>query len=174
MGNFNSIFATAEPEELPDNFFKIINDDWMLIAAGKTGDYNMMTASWGTTGILWHKQVAVCFIRPQRYTLQFAMKYDFFTLSFFHEQYHKILNYCGTHSGRNVDKANETGLIPIETGQGNITFEQARLILECKKLYSDLIKPDCFIVNEVANKNYPNKDFHRFFIGEIEHCYIRK
>ena len=144
----------------------------MLVTAGCKDDYNTMTASWGTTGILWNKPVAVCFIRPQRHTLQFAIKYEYFTLSFFNEQYHDILNYCGTHSGRLVDKARETGLIPIETGNGNVTFKQARLVLECRKLYSDFLNQKGFIVPEVAQRNYPNKDFHRFFIGEIENCYI--
>lgn len=174
MNKFNSIFTPVKPEGLSDNFFKIINNDWMLIAAGIKDDFNMMTASWGTTGILWHKPVAFCFIRPQRYTLQFALKYDYFTLSFFDEQHHEILNYCGTHSGRNIDKVKETGLTPIETYRGNITFEQARLILECKKLYSDILKPECFIIDEVSQKNYPKKDFHRFFIGEIEYCYMKR
>lgn len=171
---FNESFTTIRPEQIPDNFFRLINRDWMLITAGKINDYNTMTASWGTTGILWNKPIAICFIRPQRYTLQFAMKYDYFTLSFFPEQYHKILDFCGTHSGRTTDKVKETGLIPVETDRGNITFDQARLVIECKKLYSDFIHPEGFLESDLNSRIYKEKDYHRFFIGQIEHCYQKK
>lgn len=171
MANFNSLYSTVHPEKLTDNFFKLINRDWMLITAGKIDHYNTMTASWGTTGILWNKHVAICFIRPQRYTLKFAMKYGYFTLSFFDDTYHKILDFCGSHSGRDTDKAAKTGLRPISTARGNVTFEQARLVLECRKLYSDLIRPDAFLDTDLAAKLYRAKDYHRFFIGEIEDCY---
>ena len=130
-----------------------------------------MTASWGTTGILWNKPIAICFIRPHRHTFQFADRYDYYTLSFFEEKYRDILNYCGAHSGKNVDKIGQTGLKMLETSHGNVTFEQARLVLECRKLYSDLLKPECFIDPLIEKKNYPSKDYHRFFIGEIVECF---
>ena len=173
MNHFGSLFTTIHPEKLTDNFFRLIDRDWMLITAGRMDDYNTMTASWGTTGILWNKPVAICYIRPQRHTLQFALKYDGFTLSFFDASYHKALDFCGTHSGRDTDKAAETGLRPIATGKGNVTFEQARLILECRKLYSDLIRPEAFLDAGLSARIYPAKDYHRFFIGEIENCYIK-
>jgi flavin reductase (DIM6/NTAB) family NADH-FMN oxidoreductase RutF len=132
-----------------------------------------MTASWGTTGILWNKPVAICFIRPQRYTFDFAEKNDHFTLSFLGVEYKDALNFCGTHSGRNVDKIRKTGLKPVETSNGSVTFEQARLVLECRKLYADYLKEENFLVKTLVEKNYRQKDFHKFFIGEIVACYVR-
>jgi flavin reductase (DIM6/NTAB) family NADH-FMN oxidoreductase RutF len=168
-----SIFKRVHPDDLNENFFKVIGKDWMLITAGKPGDFNTMTASWGTTGILWNKPIAICFIRPHRYTFQFAERYDYYTLSFFDEKYRDILNYCGAHSGKNVDKTGQTGLKTLETSHGNVIFEQARLVLECRKLYADFLKQECFIDVLIEKKNYPSKDYHRFFIGEIEACYER-
>jgi len=173
MTLFNSIFASVQPEQLSDNFFRLINKDWMLITAGNSNDYNTITASWGATGILWNKPVAFCFIRPQRYTLQFALKYTYFTLSFFDEQYRDVLDFCGSHSGCDTDKAKATGLRTIETEKGNVTFEQARMVIECKKLYSDLLRPEAFLAGDLAARIYPGKDYHRFFIGEIENCYVK-
>lgn len=174
MTTFRSLFASVHPEKLTDNFFRLINREWMLITAGIPEDFNTMTASWGTTGILWNKQVAICYIRPQRHTFQFAMKHDFFTLSFFEASYHKILNFCGTHSGRDTDKVKKTGLIPIRTEKGNVTFEQARLVLECRKLYSDVIRPEAFLDRDLSDRIYPVADYHRFFIGEIVNCFVKK
>ena len=167
------IFHTVEVETLKTNFFEAIGQDWMLITAGTLAHYNTMTASWGTLGVLWNKPIAICFIRPHRYTFQFAEKYNYFTLSFLEDKYRSILDFCGTHSGRDVDKALRTGLKPLELNSDRISFEQAVLIFECRKIYADNIKPENFLDLELIGKNYPGKDFHRFFIGEIINCYTR-
>lgn len=158
------------PEELNENIFKLIGEDWMLITGGKPDRYNTMTASWGTMGILWHKKVAMCFIRPQRYTFDFVNENEFFTLSFFYEQHRDILNYCGKESGRNVDKVKETGLIPFTTDNEAVGFKQARLVVECRKIYYDDFDPGKFLIGDI-NKKYTKDDYHRIFIGEISNIY---
>lgn len=35
----------------------MISDDWALLTAGKEGDWNTMTVSWGGVGELWGKDV---------------------------------------------------------------------------------------------------------------------
>jgi len=166
-------FKEIAVKDLNENVFRLFDDVWTLITAGNINSFNTMTASWGGLGILWNKPIAICFIRPQRYTFQFAEKSSFFTLSFFNDEYRKILNYCGSRSGRDHDKIIETGLIPVITRSGNITYDQARLVFECMKLYSDNLHEGYFIVKELISKNYPINDFHRFYIGEIETCYIK-
>ena len=168
----DKIFKEMPVQDLDDNVFKAIGDDWMLITAGKSDNFNTMTASWGTLGILWHLPVAICFIRPQRHTYGFAEKSDYYTLSFLEEGHRDILQFCGSRSGRDTDKIADTGLIPRETVQGNVFFEQCRLVLECRKLYSDRIKEDQFIVQNLISKNYLKKDFHKFYIGEITSCLL--
>jgi flavin reductase (DIM6/NTAB) family NADH-FMN oxidoreductase RutF len=166
-------FQRIQPGEIPDNTFKLIGEDWMLITAGDANSWNTMTASWGTLGVLWNKPVAICFIRPQRFTYQFSERNLFFTLSFFTEQYRDALNFCGTKSGRDYDKAAETGLTIMQTERGSVAFSEARLILECRKIYTDLIQPGQFIMPDLVQKNYPRKDFHRFYIGEVVNTYIK-
>ena len=63
--------------------FELISKDWMLITSGDAQGFNTMTASWGGLGVLWHKNVATVYIRPQRYTYEFVEKNDLLTLSFF-------------------------------------------------------------------------------------------
>ncbi|MFC2079912.1 flavin reductase [Bacteroidota bacterium] len=167
------MYKTISPYDLDENVFKMLDKDWMLVTAGKMGDFNTMTASWGHLGIMWNLPVAICYIRPQRYTYEFANKNEDYTLSFFPEDHRKILQFCGTKSGREYDKIKETGLQPFETEGGNISFEQARLVLECKKIYQDDMKLENFVRPEIAKKNYPNSDFHRFYFGEIINMMIR-
>jgi flavin reductase (DIM6/NTAB) family NADH-FMN oxidoreductase RutF len=101
----------------------------------------------------------------------FAEQYDYFTLSFFSDRYRDALNYCGTVSGRDTDKIKHTGLSPLETQLGSITFKEALLVLECRKLYADFLRQENFFITDIIGKNYPRKDFHKFFIGEIVECY---
>jgi flavin reductase (DIM6/NTAB) family NADH-FMN oxidoreductase RutF len=166
------IFKSVNPEVLNENFFKLDNE-WMLVTAGTPENFNTMTASWGTFGILWNKPVAICFVRPQRYTFGFAEKNEIFTLSFFEDQHKEVLNYCGTHSGKNVDKMAITGLKPLDTPEGGISFEQSRLIIECRKIYADFLKEDNFLRKSVIGQLYSRKDFHKFFIGEITGCFVK-
>ena len=137
-----------EPSLVKDNFIEIIGKEWMLVTAGTKEKFNTMTASWGGIGWLWNKPVAFVFIRPERYTYEFVEENDHLTLSFLGEENKKIHAVCGSKSGRNIDKVKETGLKPVFTEKGNVLFEQARLSLECKKLYADAIKPECFLDKE--------------------------
>lgn len=173
METIEKKFQTIEIKTIKDNVFKLIDNDWMLITAGNPEHFNTMTASWGTMGILWNKPIAVCFIRPHRYTFDFAEKSAFYTLSFFDAKYKSILNICGTKSGRDIDKVKETGLTPLISKNGNIGYHEARMIIECRKIYSDYIKEDNFIFPKIAVKNYPSKDFHKFYIGEVMNCFMK-
>ena len=96
------------PKDIDKNVIKLIGQDWMLVTAGDQEKFNMMTASWGSMGYLWNKPVVMVFVRPQRYTFEFTEKKDEFTLSFFDEKYRHALNVCGSVSGRDVNKVQES------------------------------------------------------------------
>ena len=164
-------FKEIKVEAIKDNAFKLIASDWMLITAGSIGSYNTMTANWGGMGYLWNRNVCFCFVRPTRHTYGFMERSAGFTLSFFDEKYRDALNFCGSRSGRDVNKAAETGITPVGGDSGSVFFEEARMILECRKIYFQDINPANFIDSEI-NKNYPGKDYHRMYVGEIVKCLI--
>lgn len=166
-------FRKIDPAEINDNTFKLIGSNWMLITAGPADAYNTMTASWGGFGILWGKSICWCVIRPQRYTYEFMEKAENFTLSFFGEEYRKALEICGTKSGRDIDKAAATGLTPVSgEAPGTTSFKEARMILECRKIYFQDIDPEHFLDPSI-DKNYPQKDYHRMYIGEVVNCWVK-
>ena len=160
------MFTKIDISTLNDNFFTKIGNEWMLITAGSENKFNTMTASWGGIGILWNTDVAFTFIRDSRYTLEFMDSNEYYTLSFFNGNFMKELAFCGTNSGRDVDKIAATGLTPVH--DSDITyFEQAELVLVCKKLYKQQMTPDCFIDKSIINKSYPKNDWHEMFVGQI-------
>jgi flavin reductase (DIM6/NTAB) family NADH-FMN oxidoreductase RutF len=144
----------------------------MLITAGTTASFNTMTASWGGFGHLWNRDICWCVIRPQRHTYGFTERSSRFTLSFFDREYREALRYCGTHSGRDVDKMAATGLTPVQTVEGSIYFEEARLVIECQKIYLHDIDPAHFLDPDIHNE-YPDKDYHRLYLGRIVRCLQR-
>jgi flavin reductase (DIM6/NTAB) family NADH-FMN oxidoreductase RutF len=152
--------------ELTDNVFSLIGKDWMLITSGTVDNYNTMTASWGGMGYLWNKNVCFIFVRPSRYTYEFMEQNDTFSLNFFTDEWRNALTICGKKSGRDIDKAKETGLKPIPGNNQTTSFEQARLIIECKKLYFQDIIPEQFL-DPSLEKNYNGGDYHRMYVGEI-------
>lgn len=159
-------FKEISAFDIEGNFFKKIGKEWMLVTAGDESNFNTMTASWGGTGVIWNKNVVFAFIRESRYTREFIDNGEYFTLSFFGGKMMKELAFCGRNSGRDTDKTAETGLVPIFDEKAPY-FEQADLVLVCKKLYRQKLDECCFIDKSIAQANYSDNDWHYAYIGEI-------
>ncbi len=160
-------FQNIDVYGLDSSIFKLLDKDWMLLTAGIGSDYNTMTASWGGFGILWNKPVAFIFIRPQRYTYEFAERHTQFSLSFFGGNYRKALNYLGKVSGRDTDKITESGLSPMPLDSGSVAFKEAVLVMDCRKIYFNDLQSAHFLDPGIEGL-YKNQDYHRMYIGEIK------
>lgn len=157
---------TIDPKQLDSNVFSLIGDQWMLITAGSAQQCNTMTASWGALGVLWGKPSATCYIRPQRYTKEFLDREEYFTLSFFSEEWRKALALCGAKSGRDMDKVKECGFTVKAAENGAPYFEEAQLVLVCRKRFVQAFDPEN-IPEDAKEKFYPGQDYHTMYIGEI-------
>ena len=159
-------------KEIKESATELFDSRWALITAGNEESFNTMTASWGGLGEIWNKDVCFIFIRPQRYTYEFTEREDYFTVSIFPEEYRKALAFCGRNSGRDDDKIKETGLTPVKFGE-SMGFEESEITLLCKKLYIQDIDPKGFIDETIDGTCYPDKDYHRMYIGEITEAYVK-
>ncbi len=160
--------------DIKENFMDNIGNEWMLITAGDKTVVNTMTASWGFTGVMWNKPVAIAAIRPQRYTMEFVAKKDYYTLSFLGDNKapHKI---CGSKSGRDLDKIKAAELTTVfDPETGAPYFDEARLVLICKKEYIQKLSKNCFLENTIPESVYPTNDFHNMVYGEIVAAYIKE
>ncbi len=155
------------------NPFSKIGKDWFLVTAGDIEKFNAMTASWGFMGVMWNKNCAITVIRPQRYTKEFIDNSEYFTMSFFGEECRDALKFCGANSGRDCDKMEKTGLVPVEI-ENAVTFEQAEMVLVCKKLYAQEMTGDSFVVKSISDANYQAGDFHIAYYGEVVKAFVKK
>jgi flavin reductase (DIM6/NTAB) family NADH-FMN oxidoreductase RutF len=165
------MYREISVQDIKINPFTSIGEDWMLISAGNKNNFNTMTASWGGLGVLWNKNVAFAFVRPSRYTYEFTQKEEMFTLCFLDKQYKDALAICGKISGRNENKVQKANLTPYFT-DNTVSFEEAKLIIVCKKLYIDDIKKENMLDNSIM-KNYLSGDFHRMYVAEVVKIYER-
>ena len=165
------MFLKIDPKSLDLNAFSAIGEKWMLITAGTKEKCNTMTASWGALGVLWGAPRATVYIRPQRYTKQFVEENEYFTLSFFPEQYRQQLSLCGTKGGREVDKGKECGFTVAEGEGGAPYFEQAELVLVCRKRMALPMDPAA-MPEDVKEKWYAG-DYHTMYWGEIVEALVQ-
>lgn len=149
--------------------YSLWEEQWLLLTAGdfEQKKFNSMTISWGSLGVIWNKPFVQVVVRPTRYTFEFINEYPDFTLCIFPEEQRKILNKLGSKSGRDIDKIAHSGLTPCPAELvAAPAYEEAELILECRKLYWQDMDPSHFL-NEKIQGNYSRNDYHRIFFGEI-------
>lgn len=166
------MFQKVHVKELTYNPFELIGQKWMLITAGTPENCNTMTASWGGVGVMWGNPVATCYIRPQRHTKGFVDSNDYYTLCFFGEEYRDQLRFCGTKSGRDVNKIAECGFTMAGAECAAPYMEEAELVLVCKKQYAQPMSAEFLTEGDAVDARwYPNHDWHTMYIGQIVEAY---
>lgn len=158
--------------DIKENVVDLLKNQWGLVTAGDENGFNTMTVSWGAIGELWATDMATIYIRPQRHTVKFLEEKDYFTISFYPQEYHSALAFCGSKSGRDYDKAKETGLTP-NFSENAPYFDEAKIVLVCKKVAKGEFKPEQMIDKSIIDKQYPAKDFHYIYYGAIEKVLIK-
>lgn len=157
-------------------FAKHMPQGILLTTKGSTG-VNTMTIGWGTVGIEWGRPMFVAYVRESRYTHRLLDENPEFSVNCpVGEIDKRILGFCGTKSGRDVDKIKELGLHLEEPMNISVPgIQELPLTLECKVVYRNP-QPVDTIPQEILDRYYPEKngvrDFHYAYYGEIVSAYI--
>ena len=142
--------------------------DAELLAAGNKEKSNAMTIGWGGIGILWGRPALTVYVAEQRYTKEFMDKSEYFTVMAFDAKNRKVLNYMGSKSGRDGDKAKALGLHTAFTANGTPYYTEATMVIECKIMYAAPFDPRYFKSDAPKNMyaDFP-AGIHSMYIGEI-------
>ena len=155
-----------EIEDLALRPFHILDKEWALLVAGREKP-NPMTVSWGSFGTLWNRPAVTVYVRPTRYTCGLLSTESEFTLNILPEAMRPALDLCGSCSGRDTDKWAAAGLSREPSAAGSVPrVRGARLAMECRVLATLDLDPSRFLDSSVENL-YPEKDYHRIFIGQV-------
>ena len=158
--------------DVKENVVDLLKNQWGLVTAGKEDGYNTMTVSWGAVGELWAMDMATIYIRPQRHTVNYLENEEYFTLSFYPSECHSALAFCGSKSGRDYDKAKETGLTPA-FDENAPYFNEAKIVLVCRKVAKGNFAPEQIIDKSIIDKQYPANDYHFIYYGAIEKVLVK-
>lgn len=155
-----------ELKDLNMNLPELLEKRWALLTAADGEGCNPMTVSWGGMGVLWNLPVVTVYVRPQRYTKGLMDREDYFSLTFLPEEMHDVVVLCGSKSGRDLDKVKECTLTVLKDEKAPY-FAEGELTFICRKIYAQDMAGECFTDPAVDGKNYPGKDYHRMYVGEI-------
>ncbi len=155
----------------------------ILLTAKADGKCNTMTIGWGTMGIEWGKPIFIAYVRESRFTKELIEKSGEFTVNVpYGDVDSRILGFCGSKSGRNVDKFAELRLTQEEPAVIRTPgIRQLPLTLECKVVYKQLQQLNG-LPESVLERYYPqnvdssnpgsNRDPHIAYYGEIVSAYL--
>ncbi|MBW1721088.1 MAG: flavin reductase family protein [Deltaproteobacteria bacterium] len=138
----------------------------------KAGDaLNTMTIGWAAVGFVWNKPVFMVAVRDSRHTFGIIEKAEDFTVTVPTADMKDALMYCGTKSGRDVDKFRECNL---KTRDGRTTsspiIDIPGIQFECRIVFKAPMDPK-YLAKEYDERLYPEKDYHTLYFGEILDCY---
>lgn len=151
-----------------------------LITAGAGDKANPMTIGWGTLGVEWGRPIFIAYVRESRYTKSLLEESGEFTVNIPIGAYDKkILSFCGTKSGRDVNKIKELGLTPEAPEVIRVPgLREFPLTLECRVIYKQVqelsalepaIVAKSYPVNPTAE---PSQDIHTAYYGQIVASYL--
>lgn len=142
-----------------------------LFLTSGTKEPNAMVIGWGSVGIYWKKPVFIVPVRLSRFTHDLIEETGEFTVSIPFGDMKKELAFCGSKSGRDVDKFKELNLTPVPGQHVKVpVIEECDLFYECKVIYKQDMNLEA--LEEISNNRYyASGDPHTMYYGEILACY---
>jgi flavin reductase (DIM6/NTAB) family NADH-FMN oxidoreductase RutF len=137
----------------------------------QSGDLlNTMTIGWAMLGVMWGRPMMTVAVRKSRFTYSIIEKSTEFTVSVPVEGMKKELAYCGSQSGKTINKFKECKLELFPSAKTRTPILNIPGIhFECDIVFKAPMDGS-FLVAEYTSL-YPEKDYHTLYYGEIVECY---
>ncbi len=154
-------------DHLKETYRTMSRDGILLVSQSRAGRPNIMTIGWGSAGIIWGKPIFIVLVRPSRYTYGCVEQVPEFTVNVPTPDMKEMVKYCGTRSGRDVDKFKELGLTALKSAMVEPPLiGECAIHYECRVVHSNDVLPD-ELARQIITGCYPQGDFHRVYFGEI-------
>jgi flavin reductase (DIM6/NTAB) family NADH-FMN oxidoreductase RutF len=151
--------------QLDQTLDRLAHGGLLLASVREDGQSNVMTIGWGTVGVIWGLPMVVVLVRPSRYTYSFIEESGVFTVNVPTPEMAKYVSFCGTKSGRDVDK-----LAQVETSMGQtvdcVSLDACPLVYECKVVHHNDVQPDVLLPT-IDARAYARGDYHRLYYGQL-------
>lgn len=152
-----------------DSINKIKEGAFLTVKSEKA--LNTMTIGWTTFGVVWRKPIMMVAVRSSRHTFGIIEAAKEFTVTVPAGDMRKETAFCGSKSGRSVDKFKTCNLETIDGRQVASPIIRTRgRHYECKIIYKSAMDPANFD-KDYDSSLYPPRDYHTLYFGEILACY---
>ena len=153
-----------------DSIHKIKDGAFLTVKSGNA--LNTMTIGWASFGVVWSKPIMMVAVRLSRHTFGIIEAAKDFTVTVPVGDMHKELAFCGSKSGRDMDKiqARPTWKQPTAARLHRRLSKPAGRHYECKIIYKSAMDP-ARLDKGYDSTLYPKKDYHTLYFGEILACY---
>ncbi len=152
-----------------DAIRKIKKGAFLTVKAGNA--LNTMTIGWATFGVIWQKPIMMVAVRSTKHTFGIMERAVDFTVTVPSGDMGKETAFCGSKSGRDLDKFK---MCNLETtgGQKVVSpiIKTPGYHFECKIVYKSAMNP-AHLDKNYDTSLYPQKDYHTLYFGEILACY---
>jgi flavin reductase (DIM6/NTAB) family NADH-FMN oxidoreductase RutF len=159
-------------EQMAGHTLERLQNGGALLTVRSNGAVNTMTIGWGSLSVYWGRPVFIVPVRLSRHTHFLLEQAEEFTVTVPRgDELRRALGYCGSHSGRNVDKFAACGL----------TARPGRAVA-CPVVAEGWLHYECRIRGKVTlsaqaldpvidRSVYEDGDYHTLYFGEIVECY---
>ena len=158
--------GVASPFDLTGPLWQALESNGALLMTGSQG--NPMTIGWASVGVIWGRRILSVLVRPSRYSFGLIEKLPAFTVNVLDtRQYAKELAFCGSNSGRDMDKLKECGFETLPGTRVEVPYlKEALAVFECRVVHKTCVNdPD--LMPDIRASRYPQGDLHRIYHGEI-------
>lgn len=152
-----------------DSINKIKEGAFLTVKSGN--GLNTMTIGWASFGVVWRKPIMMVAVRSSRHTFGIIEAAKDFTVTVPGGDMRKEIAFCGSKSGRDMDKFKLSNLETSGSRQVASPIIRTRgRHYECRIVYKSAMDP-AHLDNECDSSLYPQKDYHTLYFGEILACY---
>lgn len=141
---------------------------FLTVKAGD--DLNTMTIGYALIGYMWQRPIFTLGVRKSRYTHSLIIRAVDFTVSVPMTDMFDQIRFCGTRSGRDVNKYAKLNL-KVKDAQQTVSpiIDTPGIHFECSIIYKTAMDKEQFFGEHAVI--YPEGDYHTLFFGEILECY---
>jgi flavin reductase (DIM6/NTAB) family NADH-FMN oxidoreductase RutF len=165
----------VDPFDYIDETNELMRDGGiLLVTQDKAGKPNAMTIGWGFLGTIWRNPFFIVAVRHSRHTFKNLEETNSFTVCLPAVNMEKVLETCGSKSGRDMDKISELGLTAVKSEKVETPYiEESPLHYECQIVYSHDLRPED-LPEELRGSIYSSGDIHKLYFGEVKGVYAVK
>ena len=146
----------------------------LLVTEGRDHKPNAMTIGWGLIGTMWRRPFFIVAVRQSRYTYKLLEETNKFSVCLPGKNMEKVLDICGSKSGRDIDKFKELNLTLKRGLETSIPYiDECPVHYECAVAYKDMLESG-YLKKAIEDEIYPQKNMHVIYYGEIKGVYALK